>query len=409
MSDQGRRQVCRSLFLLAGVCPLAVSLGWAAWRHVVSPETAYENWLAAQLAVDVRLSDVTRPKPGLTRIGTAKIVNPETGQMLALCERLELRWGVRGIGIHAAQTHLSGDVVGELGELLHDRLLCRRRLHETSIFLVSQRVAIQRPRAEVELRECRLDVQRAADGPTATLTFQWAYAEQPQPVRVRLSRHQKSNGPITRLELETGNNPLPCSVLFGAPAWLAPWEGGDSLTFQGALWLDIAQTGWEGELTGHISGIDLNRLFTDRFPHQVSGDARMVVERAVVREGRLVELQGQLRSGPGTVGKPLVQAAVRYLGCRLPTRLGVDESIEYRKLAVDIRLDNAGLVIHGMCEPDAPGNILVDAAGAVLVEPEDQPRLAIDVVRMLADEERAERLWDESTAGLMRVLPVHRD
>src|ERR1700742_2986455 len=113
-------------------------------------------------------------------------------------------------------------------------------------------------------------------------SFRLAGSERQEPAQLRLVRHKQPH-PATSITLKTGDAALPCGVfapLVDPTAWL-----GSRAEFSGYVWLEETPRGWDGEITGQLTHLDLDRLVTGRFPHVVHGEADLRIERAKLLDG----------------------------------------------------------------------------------------------------------------------------
>ena len=89
LHDRVRRRICIAGFFALAVAPTLAVLGLAvAWR-LPSHVRAEAERLGRQLGVDVSLTGVEHPLPGVIRYRGLDLSSPETGRTLLRCGRLE--------------------------------------------------------------------------------------------------------------------------------------------------------------------------------------------------------------------------------------------------------------------------------------------------------------------------------
>jgi hypothetical protein len=227
----------------------------------------------------------------------------------------------------------------------------------------------------------------------------------PEPATIRVVRHAGEE-PSTALALNTGSTPLPCLVfapLLSSVDWL-----GSRAAFHGYLWAQESSRGWEGELTGKLSDLDLDASISAHFPHTLSGSVNVQLERARFRQGRMVEAIGAVTGDGGTISRSLLVAGQQYLNLDAETEtVSPDLIIRYRRLAFDFILEPQGLKLIGRCPNRQRGTLLADdSQRALWIQPVLQPQPAVNLVRALAPENDIQVPASEVTERLLRHLPL---
>jgi hypothetical protein len=389
MPEGARRTICRSIFLLFGLLPLIGSFGWGTWQYLTWDAEACRTWLAGQLGLDVRLSQVVHPRPGVTRLESVNIVDPETEQLVARCQSLEVRQSAAGIGIHCPAAKLPPDQFCRLLELLHERLLRQKRLLAKSVRLIIDEVSLPGSGRELHLSEFRLQADLAAPGPAAELHFRWTHRPDSEPVRLYLLRDQRRQPPVTTVHLQTGETPLPCTVFCRRFPFGSNLD--DEVTFQGNLVWQASHESWSADLTGRIDNL---RLEDDRLatadptapPAAISGPVSLLIRRAVVRDSWMQVFEGQLQAGPGRISRRLLAAAQQHLSMQvgsLPGRETATEPVDYEALGVLFQISSDRAVLRGLCPESDAGVIACSAAGPLLREADDPTHTTVALYRTL--------------------------
>jgi hypothetical protein len=198
---------------------------------------------------------------------------------------------------------------------------------------------------------------------------------------------------------------LPCSIL---AQFLPGLEHlGPGAYFRGFLWANHREETWDGELAGELTGIELERLVTHRYPHRLGGTAQLAIKRASFRRGRLERADGRFTAGPGVISGSLWSAAVDalYLTPTANPR-GPDELIDYQQLAFTFAVDRNGVILNGACASAPGGTMLTAQAPASLREPTSQPLPVSALVRMLVPRSDVLVPATRETDFLTRVLPL---
>ncbi|HEY5314525.1 MAG TPA: hypothetical protein VIK18_18475, partial [Pirellulales bacterium] len=65
LHETTRKRLCRAMFFALALVPTAAVLAWGVSRHLPGRAQRLADELSAQLALDIRLSDVSHPRPGV--------------------------------------------------------------------------------------------------------------------------------------------------------------------------------------------------------------------------------------------------------------------------------------------------------------------------------------------------------
>src|SRR4030095_16428695 len=113
-------------------------------------------------------------------------------------------------------------------------------------------------------------------------------------------------------QLVTHGASLPCQLAVDFAPQLA--HLGRDCQFSGLIQLQESPDRTRGQIAGTIANIDLDALVTEQFPHQLSGQATVRIDQALIDKGKLVELRGTVQAHHGAISPSLVAAAAEHLG-----------------------------------------------------------------------------------------------
>jgi hypothetical protein len=401
-----QRRICRTGFCLLCVLPTAGVLGYSTSRKMPSHTRRCERELCERLGLAVKLRAASYPKPALTRYEGLELADPETGETGLRCAWLELESVDGRVVISAGQGEIE---TGRLPQLW--QLLLRRLRHElpgaAELRLTPCQLTLHGPDGSQTYDDVRGGIEPTDQGETIEIRFRIAGADTAEEASLRLVRDRSNLVPNTRLELDTGGGDLPVSI-FAPLADVTGWLGGGS-SFRGVLWVDQAADGWNAEMAGRLRGVDLQTLVADHFPHQLDGEAEIEIGKAIVHRGRLIEANGSLAAGPGTMGTSLIDAAVDVLGCE-GDGLGQDvNAVAFDELAFRFRIGAGGLTLAGTCRrARLRGAVLVDTEGRILLgqAPQGTVGPVIGLVRLLVPQSKVQVPATRETSALVGLLPI---
>jgi len=406
LHDRTRRKIVLGLFFPLCIVPTLLVLGWCLWRRTPAHARHVAQQLGWQMGMKVSLESVRDLRPGAVRYEGLALWSPETGRRVLFCPTLEARWTSeksRPLLVLAAPAppELAASDLDELAKLAERVLSGRAGWTDVNVHVQAAEAMVvdesgRHTFAAVRARIESLQGQDAAGGPEPTareavaeLAFH-PFGTTPG-VEPRLGvRRIRQIGPspdgpepVTELELDTGDAPLPCPLL----AALAPIAGrlGPAARFQGTVRSLAGPGPWSAHVVGTFLDVDLERLLADRIePLRLTGTARSIEVADLRLSGGVVQrLEATIDARDGTISRGLVEAAARHL--RLTSALKPDDPAELRfdRLAARATLDARGLSLRPL--PDAnQGVILTDPIGAILRAEHSGPVPPIAIAEILS-------------------------
>lgn len=415
MHDRTRRHLCQSAFVALCILPALVILFWSAWRGGKGYQRACAAELSHSLGLHVACSGLSYPRPGIALYQGVELSDPETAAPLARMRFLEGGGSATSAWV-ASQAELDALQLRAIWQLIDRRL---REISDSgsTTRLSASEATLHWPTGSQTLTE--LHAQLSLPGPTggpriAAISFRVAGMDMPEPVRIRITRereagggdHAASGGAMkTTLELDTAGAALSCAML-SAPLGIANHLGPQA-TFRGSLWATETSDGWDGELSGQFSNIDLQSLVTEQFPHRLSGTADLTVRTARFRRGRLEAAEGTFAAGPGGVSQSLVSAAIEHLHLAPgPANKHADDMFrQYEQLSLAFVVNSAGLTLHGQCS-GAPGVVMRMGDGTVLAESAGPSGPLVALVRTLVPQSEVQVPATRESDWLIQRLPI---
>ncbi len=410
MSQATRRFSCRVGFVL--FCLVPTLLVVSAILLVRSPyyqeqrRRALEQQLSQRLGVRVA---VARWEPlerdGLLLRGV-RLSDPETSRRLATVRVLEVRRSEQTWKLLASQPEIESSSLHRLWEVLHERLLRESLSEPLQAVFAARELTLRSDERSQTFTEIRGSLEPSGSGPQLSLEFRLAGTEMSEPARFRVVRNRQLKPPATGWALQTGSAALPCSLL--AEQLPALKQLGPECRFQGSIWANRAQQGWQGDLSGRFLDLDLYNLVSEQFPHKLTGSARLLLTVARFDRGRLIEASGELRSDQGVVSQSLLLALRDELRLTLNTdALPVDDQrVLYQDLAIAFRLDEGGLGMAAVRDASQPG-VMVRGDYDWLVAESAEPSVpVVALVRALVPLSRVLVPATRQTDPLLQALPV---
>jgi len=434
LHDRTRRWICLAAFGLLGLAPTLLIGGWSAARHLPGVVPAEADALARQLGLEVRLEGLQHLRPGAVLYEGIAFLDPDTGQTIFRCRLLEAAWETRineqgrrrpTINIAASQPEVEAASLDRAWRWARRMLEMRPGRPDVDLRFSADALTLRSAERSQSLAEVSGLAETLPEGTHARIDFRLVGAAGTEPARFRLIRDCRTAPPMEGFELSTGDGELPTALLAMALGELKPL--GERCRFRGNVWAKDGPDGWEGEFSGKLVELDLDRLVTDHFPHHWSGHCEATIESARFRGGRLVSAAGTLVAGPGTIDCSLLVAAVERLGLApgdgLVFRAGENKTallgaatnssdkknsrVAYRRMAMRFVLDTRGIQIRGQCDEAEPGTVMTSDDGRRLLgEPSESPRPFAALAQALAPSSALLVPANRQADWLLRRLPL---
>ncbi len=202
---------------------------------------------------------------------------------------------------------------------------------------------------------------------------------------VCFSRDQQSAASGLHVRVETGQGAVACALL--ALGWPEFGLWGPQARFSGTIEAEHTAGAWDGEVAGHFSGVDLDRLVTQRFRWTLSGTAQVFVDQARIRRSRLQQAAGWVVvTQGGAISRALLERAAEHLGMAVPSQTTPEPIQPFEQLGFWFALEEGNIRIQGRCPLDrADGtSVIVGRQGPLLAGTEPKPLPLVQLARMVA-------------------------
>ncbi|MEX2185335.1 MAG: hypothetical protein WD875_01015 [Pirellulales bacterium] len=422
LHETTRRMICRIAFLALCVAPTVAVLAWAASANSSNRATEAEAELAAVLELAVSVDDVAYPRPGVAVYTGVVLSDGETRRVVAEIERLERMQTSEGTTLVVPHAEVDAAQLDRLWNVVDRLLRVGRATQRAPLRLSIERLTLHGDDAGDSITLSRVGGQLVCDDEAsrAGLRFSLPENQSSEPVQLVVRRSRDVDPLATRLELRTGGAPLPLAAARGV--FPALKHLGDRAEFTGQLWASHSGgESWSGELAGRLRRVDMDALVARQFPHKLSGEAEITLQRLAFADGRLSRLVGRFEAGPGVVGRTLIDAAVDALGMRAANGTkntstdGGGDFLKYERLAMTFDVDGEHAAIAGACPSTAAeanasdtGALCVirDAFGPLLFGAERQPQPALGLVRLLVPPSDLHVPATRETDWLLQRMPM---
>jgi len=415
LHERTRRRLALLAFLLLCPLPTVIVLACGVARHLPGHARAEAKRLSTHLGVAVHIDAVRHPRPGVVVYEGLTFSDPETSQTMLRCGLLEAsrpksidgqRRSPSAVKVAVGEAEIEVAQLSRLGRVLRRVLRRGAGWPEVDLHVTAGRLALrQKDGRQTALTDVEGRVETLSTEARAEIGFRLADFEMPEPARLQVVRSRRTEPPATGFALQSGAGALPCRVLaMGLPGLETLGPGS---RFCGYLWANQMPDGWEGELAGRFSDVDLARVITDRFGHRLSGTAEVSVQFARFRRGRLQQAAASIAAGPGTIGRSLLDASAEWMGMVPRAESDVPgDPVPFDELRMSLVVDSAGLELRGHCSGVHPGVVVAGRDGPLLAEPTSQPRPVAAVLATLVPGAGVHVPATRQTEWLIRRLPL---
>ena len=401
LHDKTRRGICRSLFAALCVLPTLGVLGWCISVNLPGHQTALERDLSRTLGMRVDLGRTRYPAPGNIRLEDVQITHSETGAVVLKARELQATIRDASLTVVLSQAEVDARQAAQMGELL-ERYFEDQLMHAPAqVHLLSSNLTLRDGEGARTLEHVDVTLDPDESGPSASIKLLLAGSGAKIPAEINLVRDRTARPPATRVTFDTGDVPLPCSMLL-APLQITN-RLGDECHFHGRLSFIQGESGREVEwLAGHLTGVDLQRLVAEQFPHHLTGLASVQIIDARFLGGRLEEARGRVEAGGGHLGQSLL-AAAQALGMQSSTADARDP-LAYDQLSFGFEVQPGRVTIRGACD-GMPGTVVTRGA-LPLVQESVEPQPILGLVQMMVPESQYAVPATRETDWLVQLLPI---
>ena len=385
MHPTTRRWICRSAFVVLCLLPTSLLLARIVTRKLPSYTRRMEVLLSNELDMGVSVDNLWHPRPGVTVAEGVVITDPESGTVFAKIGEIRMTCPAGNCQLLLDETELNGERLTQIYQRMHRRLQRRPEPDQISVRLNGSKIKLQSDQKEYRLTDLDLQFEPGQKATTVLLDFRVADFKMAEKTRIRWERKHDAKPPFTRVECYTHGSALPCRLL--TDLFPAVRRLGEDCTINGFLSADFHQEkGWQAEGEFVLDQVDMDRLVTDVFTHQLSGKASIGVHRLVVCDERLLVCSGEFHMQQGTLSRSLLENAVQHISIQPPKMLKSleGESVLFESLDFGFRVDGNGFQLSGRSAEPAVGAILFVRPGVVFHEPRgNQPLPLVNLIRML--------------------------
>ena len=388
--DQTRRQICMAAFLGLCVLPTLAVTGWSIARHTSWHRQAEEQRLGYELGLDVTVGALKHLTPGVVRYEDLKLSDPETGQCLLQCAAVDATWTSMtdshdqqrpAIVLAVSQADCEAASWLRLSEVLRRRLECRDGRPEIEVRLSADQFTLHNAAQSHALENVEGGIGLTPGGIQARLSFRLSGGTATEPIQMRIVRNRQVSPPSNGFDLDTRRVAVPCRLLALFDKDLQSL--GPDCRFSGTVSSYETASGWYGDLSGQLLGVDLAQVACGRTIDEITGTADVTVKRAKFLHGRLEEMDGWILAGPGTLGNSTVESLTAHLGISRATELASgNPSLSFDRLGVQFWLDSRGVTLAGCCD-EKSGAVAVSGGRVLLGSPPSQSQPIAALIQAL--------------------------
>src|SRR3569833_1177790 len=273
-----RRFFCRSAFVFFCFVPTTCVLAWGVARRTAGHRDAYAAAIAQSTDLEVSLASVGHPRPGALLFNDLTLTEPETGERVLHCRVVEVSETSEQQIVRASQIEIEATQAARLWELAELKLRRSTDGDDVPVRFLAGELTWQGAAGGQTLVDVDASLQSTDVGRRADMSFRLPGASADKPITVHVARNQQTKPVTTEVQLDTGSSGVPCAAfapLVDGGAWFGP-----RATFHGWFQVSRGEGEWSGELSGEFNHVDLDTLVTARFPHTLSGEATVQIERA---------------------------------------------------------------------------------------------------------------------------------
>ena len=361
VNEQTSRLVCRLGFLAGCIAPTLIVMLAICWHWLPFSRGAVEQQLTTALGYRVEIDSLATPQLNRQRLTGVKLIDPETGELVASVARLDTSQAGRMRIIWLDDVHVARGGIAALEEMTLRRVHQRLAADTSTVRMVLTDLNVATNTDAMQVANAALHFEPSANGAVARLELQLDEADTSK-VKLNIVRQlQPTEG--LRVQLVGNERPLPCALLAEMlPDWVAL---GDAATFAGNFTFERTASGWQGEVTGDFANLNLARLAQQDGQPMLSAEANLSVENATIRDGRLHTARGTVATAAGDVDCQWLAEFATALNLRNNVvQRSLSQRIAFDQINFAFQYGDGGLSLAGRC--DASQTVMLDAWGPIV-------------------------------------------
>src|SRR5262245_55986535 len=218
MTASTRILLCRLGCIACCFVPTTFIGGWTCWGSTASFAVAqradWERELTQRLGLVARIGAVSYPALDLARLDNVTLHDPESQQLLASAAIVEVVATSSGWQIELAQPQVQAGGVHLLARAIDQRLLRAPPESLAQCAVRARELSLVHGQSAQSLLEFAARFSPRAAGPELACEFRLPESGSTGgPIRVLLGRHREQAPAVTRWQLDTAGQALPCELL----------------------------------------------------------------------------------------------------------------------------------------------------------------------------------------------------
>ncbi|MFT7642782.1 MAG: hypothetical protein ACI9G1_004541 [Pirellulaceae bacterium] len=422
MHESKRLKACRVGFVLFGVLPTLAVCAWIVWIHS-SHRNEYrrqeiERYLTEYCGLLVSVDSLHESLDGTMILSNVSAIDRESQAVVAKIRSIDVVRRENEIVAIASLVEVEPGQLSAVAQLLERQLTRLGTAGPLNVWVEANAVTVKTETADADrtLSQVQCSIEAKQDRVVATIDWQSPsnVVGNATVATLRLIRERAMGPATTGWELDCNGTALPCSVMADYIPGMA--DLGDDAQFVGTISCRNIESQWQVDVTGRFEQIDLDRMVTGRFPHRLTGDATVVLNRATLRDGWLQSAAGNLESDAGVISQSLLIAMAAELRVYSPAvtlESQADSLQRYRKLNIGFRIDEGTIELGGGelggGELGGAGHVLIYTDRMTpLAQIDKAPRPIEAIVRTLSPLNRIQVPATKEAYDLLRWLPLPR-
>jgi len=393
LHETTQRRVCRVTFLLVGVLPTLLTLGWIAYMHRPWRQADWQRTLAQQLHVRATLDQIATPRPGVTTLTNLHFADLRTDKPLGEMPQLTLQRQHSRLTLHADHLELQAEqlpaFVTAVATWLATNELAPIDFHADQFTITNlshQSIQLKNLRVSSDLSNPAIQsfrIEAKVDG------------DQKKAIHLVLE-HQDGT---LRTKLDTQQTPLPAWLIGKLVPGISSCA---EAKFSGVLTATSSEQQTRGDLRGQLDNVNLQQWTGTAGPHRLQCLAQVQLKQLTWSDATVELAQGEIEAGSSLASYSLFLALAdqKLFHCGVgsgwknhqPT--SAEQLIAFEQLALGFEMSSAGITLTGMCED---GALMIAEDGPLLFSP--QKNTVLPVANLVQLFHRRQKSWLPDTRG----------
>lgn len=318
MQESLQIALCRLVFVSLALLPFIAVILYSCWTftpwHHLSLKYYWQQQISSAIGFDVDIESVVNYSPHETRLKNLKLLHPETGDLVAVIDTVELRPSNDRYRLKVIRPQFHLEYASQLSDAVHRHSLCLPRMKRQSFLCSIENAKLRSEVADIDGITIESELKTSSDRSQLRSRFELKTTEGAKVGTLDVVREHLALPPLTTCQMDFTGVEIPAIVLHA----FQPFSKhlGSEVAFQGTVVTRATNSDWDIWISGALRGVQWEQI-TSSLAYQILGRGDIHLNEAWVFNGQLRRANGALSAKQGSISRTWLDQARNYLRLRM--------------------------------------------------------------------------------------------